>query len=157
MKPARPRSQKPLERIFIMNRTFTSIAFAAAATLGAASAFAGGMPAAGEFSGVEQVSAPFTAHVHSEPRARYDMAANGQPAAGEFSAADDQLMAAPALSREQVRQALADARTDGVVVANGEAPEAIAPAPSTLTRQQVRQEGRMALRAGQIATGDARM
>lgn len=52
---------------------------------------------------------------------------------------------------------LVDARRDGVLAANGESPEAVAPTPSAKTRQQVRQEGRMALRAGQIATGDARM
>lgn len=139
-----------------MNRNLVSIAIAAAATLGAASSFAFDMPAAGEFSGVEQVSAPFTAHVRTAPRAAYNMAANGQPAAGEFSAADDQLMASPGLSREAVRQALADAR-DAQPVVNGEIPESYAAAPSSRTRQEVRQEGRMALRAGQIATGDARM
>lgn len=139
-----------------MKNTFASIAIAAAATLGATASFAGSFPASGEFSGVEQVSAPFTAQLRSAPRMAYSAAANGQPAAGEFSAADDQLMASPGLSREAVRQALADAR-DAQPVVNGEIPESFAAAPSGRTRQEVRQEGRMALRNHQLATGDTSM
>ncbi len=141
-----------------MNRTSTSIAsiaFAAAAVFGATASFAAGnMPAAGEFSGVEQVSAPYTAHLRTAERPTYNMAANGQPAAGEFSAADQQLATAPGLSREAVREALAQSR-EGHTVVNGEIPEALVAAPSALTRQAVRQEGRVALRNHQLDTGDA--
>lgn len=136
-----------------MNRTLISIAIAAATTLGAASSFAGTFPASGEFSGVEQISAPITATFKHSQRTGYNVSAQGVPASGEFSAADAPTLASNGLSREQVRQALADSQP----VVNGEVPEAYAAAPSTHTRQQVRQEGRLALRAGQVPTGDANL
>ncbi len=156
MKPTVPAQSNPLSKEFTMNRNLISIAIAAAATFGAASSFAADMPAAGEFSGVEQVTAPFTAHLRTQPRATYNMAANGQPAAGEFSAADDRLAAGPSLSREAVRQALADANSAQPVV-NGEIPESYAATTSSRTRQEVRQEGRMATRSGTMAVGELNM
>jgi hypothetical protein len=143
-----------------MNRNLVSIALAAAATFGAASSFAGDFPASGEFSGVEQISAPFTAtfghsNNHSE-RATYNVAAQGMPAAGEFSGVEEQTVAGPGLTREQVRQALnSNGRAQPTV--NGEDPESYAAAPSALTRQAVRQEGRVALRSGKLATGEQAM
>jgi hypothetical protein len=138
-----------------MNRNLVSIALAAAATFGAASSFAGDFPASGEFSGVAQISAPFTAtfgRSHSN-RATYNVAAQGMPAAGEFSGVEEQTVAGPGLTREQVRQALnSNGRAQPTV--NGEDPESYAAAPSALTRQEVRQEGRMAMRSGQVATGE---
>jgi hypothetical protein len=78
------------------------------------------------------------------------------PASGEFSAVDQQTVTGPALSREQVRQAL---KTDGRAqpTVNGEDPESYAAAPSGRTRQEVRQEGRMALRSGKLPVGDQTM
>jgi hypothetical protein len=78
------------------------------------------------------------------------------PASGEFSAVDQQTVTGPALTREQVRQALnRNGRTQPTV--NGEDPESYAAAPSTQTRQAVRQEGRMALRAGKLPAGEQAM
>ncbi|MBA4256385.1 MAG: hypothetical protein C0445_10970 [Polaromonas sp.] len=134
-----------------MNRHVFAIAIAAAATLGATASFAA--PAAGEFSGVEQAAVPYTASVAKTPRASYNQVAQGAPAAGEFSAADGQAVAGAPLSREQVRHALNNAQP----TVNGEVPEAYAAAPAVRTREEVRQEGRMALRAGQIATGNLAM
>jgi hypothetical protein len=141
-----------------MNRNLISIALAAAATFGATASFAGDFPASGEFSGVAQISAPFTAtfgrssSTHSE-RASYNVATQGMPAAGEFSGVQEQTVAGPALTREQVRQAL---NSNGLAqpTVNGEDPESYAAAPSALTRQEVRQEGRIAMRTGQVATGE---
>jgi hypothetical protein len=78
------------------------------------------------------------------------------PASGEFSAVDQQTVTGPTLSREQVRQAL---KTDGRAqpTVNGEDPESYAAAPAGRTRQEVRQEGRMALRAGKLPAGDQAM
>jgi hypothetical protein len=140
-----------------MNRNLISIALAAAATFGATASFAGDFPASGEFSGVAQISAPFTASfAHSDrnsERATYNVAAQGMPAAGEFSGVEEQTVAGPALTREQVRQALnSNGRAQPTV--NGEDPESYAAAPSALTRQEVRQEGRIAMRTGQVATGE---
>ena len=77
------------------------------------------------------------------------------PAAGEFSAADE--TARPSYSvdtRSAVReQARADAGSAHRV--NGEAVEAYTRAPSDLTRETVRAEGRAALRAGTLSVGDA--
>lgn len=134
-----------------MNRTLASIAIAAAATLGAASSFAGSFPAVGEFSGVEQISAPITATFKHSQHTGYNVSVQSMPAAGEFSAADAHGYGLPGLSREQVRQALANSQP----VTNGEVPEAYAAAPSAHTRQEVRQEGRVAMRAGQVSIGDA--
>lgn len=137
-----------------MNRRIIAIAISTAAALGAASSFAADFPAAvGEFSGVEQAAAPYVAKATSTPHTRYNQVAQGAPAMGEFSAADGQAVTGAPLSREQVRQALHNAQP----TVNGEVPESYAAAPAVRTREDVRQEGRIALRAGKIATGNLAM
>lgn len=135
-----------------MNRTLISIAIAAATTLGAASSFAGSFPASGEFSAADQPATEVTTAVARNERVPASVLALSMPAAGEFSAADAPVVAGPGLTREQVRQALASARAT-LPTYNGEIAEAYA-APSTHTRREVRQEGQLALRAGQIPAGD---
>ncbi len=135
-----------------MNRTLVSIAIAAATTLGAASSFAGSFPASGEFSAADQPATEVSTVVAHTERANASVLAQAMPAAGEFSAADAPVIAGPGLTREQVRQALASARAAQPAY-NGEIVEAYA-APSTHTRQAIRQEGQLALRTGQIPAGE---
>jgi hypothetical protein len=84
--------------------------------------------------------------------------AGSMPAAGEFSAVDTSSESvAPVVTRAAVRQATVADRT-GAAYANGE----IVEFPDTreasgLTRTEVRQEGRVAIRARAISTGDASM
>ena len=78
----------------------------------------------------------------------------GGPAAGEFSAVD-QIEAAPSqgLTRATARiEAANDPQAAHKL--NNETLQAAKPEDAQLTRAEVRQEGRMALSAGKIATGE---
>ncbi len=73
------------------------------------------------------------------------------PSSGEFSAADvSPTYTASNVTRAEVRQAAESNR--GVV--NGEIPAEVTASQDVRTRSQVREEGRLAARAGHIAHGD---
>lgn len=83
--------------------------------------------------------------------------AAGLPASGEFSAADEAHVPAVAVAAPvgnflatTVAERASSLRANGEVVSF-----AAAPAPEALTRQAVREEGRMALRAHKLPAGEA--